>query len=535
MKPKKLKQLFSFHIKVDDLLPTSEEERKEQVLMRESTTFFKDGMRRLWKNKIAMTCIFILLFIILSIIIIPMVWPYSYETQLGVKQGASVDASFNNLKMFQYGTTEVIQKRKLKARLDGTDGPNGKVVYNVTEEGILYKDAVANDDEYQLLVSLEDLAKSKGYEKRKGDIEYSFTYKNNWVCWRYTPVVHDFSIAVDSDKLSNDYLAAAASKNVESYMIDLDNGKLQYKVYGEEDYHDIISIGELSDDLQKLIGRNYDVEYKFENGNLYFRELENSIWIDLVNIKLIPTIEGKRPFPHLFGTDNAGRDYFIRVIYGARVSLSVGLFASLIVLIIGTIYGSISGYLGGKTDLIMMRFVDIIYALPDMLIIILLSVVLKLVLADKLDNTVFAKLGANMLSIFIVFGLLYWVGMARLIRGQILSLKEQEYVLAAKSIGASSSRIIRKHLLPNCISVIIISTALQIPSAIFTESFLSFLGLGVSAPMPSLGSLASEALTGVYSYTYRLIIPAIIICLIVLSLNLLGDGLRDAFDPKLRN
>ena len=183
----------------------------------------------------------------------------------------------------------------------------------------------------------------------------------------------------------------------------------------------------------------------------------------------------------------------------------------------------------------MMRIVDIIYALPDMLIIILLSVVLKLVLSDNLDNTIFAKLGANMLSIFIVFGLLYWVGMARLIRGQILSLKEQEYILAAKSIGASSSRIIRKHLLPNCISVIIISTALQIPSAIFTESFLSFLGLGVSAPMPSLGSLASEALSGVYSYTYRLIIPAVLICLIVLSLNLLGDGLRDAFDPKLRN
>ena len=139
-----------------------------------------------------------------------------------------------------------------------------------------------------------------------------------------------------------------------------------------------------------------------------------------------------------------------------------------------------------------------------------------------------------MMSIFIVFGLLYWVGMARLIRGQILSLREQDYVLAAKSIGASHSRIIRKHLLPNSISVIIISTALQIPSAIFTESFLSFLGLGVSAPMPSLGSLASNALSGIYSYTYRLIIPSLFIFFIVLSFNLLGDGLRDAFDPKLK-
>ena len=139
-----------------------------------------------------------------------------------------------------------------------------------------------------------------------------------------------------------------------------------------------------------------------------------------------------------------------------------------------------------------------------------------------------------MISIFIVFALLYWVGMARLIRGQILTIKQQDYVLAARSLGASGAHIICRHMLPNCISVIIISTALQIPSAIFTESFLSFMGLGVSMPMPSLGSLASEALGGIYSYPYRLAIPAVAICLIVLSLNLLGDGLRDAFDPKLK-
>ena len=244
--------------------------------------------------------------------------------------------------------------------------------------------------------------------------------------------------------------------------------------------------------------------------------------------------KGEKIFPHLFGTAELCRDYFIRVIYGARVSLLVGLFASLIVLVIGLLYGSISGYCGGKVDMVMMRIVDIIYSLPDTLMVILLSVVLKEIIGDSLKGTVLGKVGNNMISLFVVFGLLYWVGMARLVRGQILSIKTNEYVLAARALGAHPGRIIRRHILPNCMSVIIISVALQIPSAIFTESFLSFIGLGVQAPMPSLGSLANAARGGMQSYPYKMIFPAIGICLIVLSFNLLGDGLRDAFDPKLR-
>ncbi len=243
---------------------------------------------------------------------------------------------------------------------------------------------------------------------------------------------------------------------------------------------------------------------------------------------------GEKVFPHIMGTDNLGRDYCIRVIYGTRISLMVGFISALIVVVIGIIYGAISGYFGGKVDMIMMRIVDIIYSLPDVLIVILLSVAIKDVIGASKSQLIM-KLGAGMISIFIVFGLLYWVGMARQVRGQVLSIKEQEYVLAAQASGASAAHIIRKHMIPNCISVIIITAAMQIPSAIFTESFLSFVGMGVSMPMPSLGSLASDARSGLVSYPYLLLFPAASIFLIVLSFNLLGNGLRDAFDPKLRS
>ena len=258
------------------------------------------------------------------------------------------------------------------------------------------------------------------------------------------------------------------------------------------------------------------------------------------NKELQKKAEGEKVFPHVFGTDDQGRDIMVRVMVGARVSIIVGVCAALLVLVIGALYGSISGYCGGMVDTVMQRIVEIIYSIPEMLIILLLSATLKPALeqfqnsGDGILQSLVTLLGPNLISMFIAFGLLYWVTMSRIIRGQILQLKQQEYVTAARALGAKGGRIIGKHLLPNCIGQIVTTTFLQIPSAIFLESFLSFLGVGVSAPLTSLGSMCSEALSGLKTYPYRLFIPAVILSVMILSLNLFGDGLRDALDPKLK-
>jgi oligopeptide transport system permease protein len=221
---------------------------------------------------------------------------------------------------------------------------------------------------------------------------------------------------------------------------------------------------------------------------------------------------------HWFGTDELGRDIFVRVMYGARISLSVGFVAAFINLTIGVLYGGIAGYYGGNIDNIMMRIVDVLYSIPMMLYVILLMVVL----------------GKSLLNVFITLGIIYWVGMARIVRGQVLSLKEQEFILAAKAAGASKARIILRHLIPNSMGAIIVTLTLSIPQAIFTEAFLSFIGLGVAAPMSSWGTLCNDALATYKTFPYQLFIPALAISITMVAFNLFGDGLRDALDPKMR-
>ena len=282
-------------------------------------------------------------------------------------------------------------------------------------------------------------------------------------------------------------------------------------------------------DMEETSDADYLVNYFEQRGDAVpeqisleeaYNILENKIERVVVTAggeKLTETVR-LRNHTYLLGTDGLGRDLFIRIVYGARISLLVGFFAAFINFVVGVFYGAIAGYLGGEVDNIMMRVIDILDSIPMTLYVILIMVVV----------------GPGLVSIILALGLTFWVKMARIVRGQVLTLKQQEFVKAAIVTGADTKRIIVKHLIPNMMGPIMVNIAMQIPSAIFNEAFLSFVGLGISAPMASWGTLCNDALAGIYVYPYQMVFPAIAISVTILTFNLFSDGLRDAFDPKQR-
>jgi oligopeptide transport system permease protein len=258
--------------------------------------------------------------------------------------------------------------------------------------------------------------------------------------------------------------------------------------------------------------------------------------------KVFPTMKPYARFSNDYplGADYVGRDLFSRILYGARVSLTVAFIGPLISLIIGVIYGSISGYFGGRVDDLMMRIVDVLYAFPSLLFIILLLAFFRSTLTHLEPGTFAYTLGqldakmGGLLFVFIGIGLTAWETMARLTRGQVLSVREKEFIEAAHTIGASNLRIMFRHILPNILGPLIVAETLAIPGYIATEAFLSFIGLGVNPPTPSWGAMISEGATAIRSYPNQTILPALALAITMFAFNFLGDGLRDALDPRLR-
>lgn len=350
--------------------------------------------------------------------------------------------------------------------------------------------------------------------------------KNIYVTPQYTVMVMD-------SKGNLEGLAQSGRKDMVGkknyYSVDGLELCVDYSLYSEavKEYKSLEKKADESG-MVKVADAQYLVDYFAQNGSgadeISLTEASNILENKMTRVKV--TCGGEalteqvrlRNHTYLLGTDGLGRDLFIRIVYGARISLTVGFFAAFINFVVGVFYGAIAGYVGGELDNIMMRVIDILNSIPMTLYVILIMVVV----------------GPGLVSIILALGLTFWVKMARIVRGQVLTLKQQEFVKAAVVTGADTRRIIIKHLIPNMMGPIMVNIAMQIPSAIFNEAFLSFVGLGISAPMASWGTLCNDALAGIYVYPYQMVFPAIAISVTILTFNLFSDGLRDAFDPKQR-
>ncbi len=523
------------------------EEKLDSEQTRRSLTYWQDVWRRLKKNKLSMFGLVGVIIIILFGVFGPFITPYSYSDQ--VLDYSNLPPSFEIYEleddMFVYVTKEyrvleTTEKGELLGRIDYVhkDVIN-KLYYYAKEYTITLENNESGNYPLEFVIGLGSIYSEKwgiafrDYENAAGEDEVELTY-------------------IHPDSPFNNVLIEGETFNIKSEdftltsIIFVDDLDKTTPVYTSIDYEDgaqaIIDQFELQDYISEMVlggdiitvNFSYKLMDEIERPDGYKDVMMTVTYKDVESKYIYDKVSNST---YLWGTDMLGRDMLTRVMYGARISLTVAFVATIVNFFIGILYGSISGYSGGSVDNYMMRIVDIINSIPLVLYVILLMVLLREVV---IDITIFGhyfvifKGGAGLGTIIIALGSIYWVGMARLVRGQILGLKEQEFVLAARTIGVSKFKIITRHLVPNAMGPIIVSMTMMIPSAVFTEAFLSFIGLGISAPKASWGTLANDALSGLTTYPYQLFFPSAAIAITMLAFNFLGDGLRDALDPRLR-